>query len=151
MTDNAAYLTSREFQEFAHTWDFSHVTSSPHYPQSNGLAERAVRLAKHLLEKYARDGTDVYVALFNLRNTTRDGVSRRTKTLIPMAKAMYVPKVQTQVQVALTQARQRNKAHYDKSATRLQPLQAGNTVRMQTTRGYDRLTTVIGTASQPNS
>ncbi len=48
MTDNAAYFTSREFQEFARIWDFCHVTSSPRYPQSNGLAERAVCSAKHL-------------------------------------------------------------------------------------------------------
>lgn len=40
MTDNATYFTSREFQEFARKWDFCHITSSPLYPQSNGLAER---------------------------------------------------------------------------------------------------------------
>jgi len=51
MTDNAASFTSGEFQEFARTWDFCHVTSSPHYSQSNGLAERAVRSAKQILEK----------------------------------------------------------------------------------------------------
>lgn len=51
MTDNAKHFTSREFKEFACIWDFCYVTSSPHYPQSNGLAERAVRPAKHLLEK----------------------------------------------------------------------------------------------------
>lgn len=159
MTDNAASFTSREFQEFACRWDFRHITSSPHYPQSNGLAERAVRSAKHMLEKCARDGTDIYAALLNLRNTPRDGLpspaqrlfSRRTKALIPMTKAMYVPKVETQIQVALTQARQRGKAHYDRSAAPLGPLQTGQTVRMQTTRGYDRLATVLGRAPQPNS
>ncbi len=159
MTDNAAYFTSREFQEFARIWDFFHVTSSPHYPQSNGLAERAVRSAKHLLEKCARDRTDVYAALLSLRNVPRDGLpspaqrllSRRTKTFIPMAKAMYVPKVETQVQAALTRTRQRGKTHYDRSARPLAALQAGQTVRIQTDRGYDRLATVIGRAPQPNS
>lgn len=159
MTDNAAYFTSMEFQEFAHIWDFCHVTSSPHYPQSNGPAERAVRSAKHLLEKCARDGTDVYAALLNLRNIPRDGLpspaqrllSRRTKTLITMTKVMYVPKVETQVRAALTRTRQRGKKHYDRSARPLASLQAGQTVRMQTNRGYDRLATVIGRAPQPNS
>ncbi len=96
MTDNAAYFTSREFQEFARICDCCHVTSSPRYPQSNGLAESAVCSAKHLLEKCAHDGTDVYVALLNLHNIPRDGLpspaqcllSRCTKTLIPMTKAM---------------------------------------------------------------
>ncbi len=111
MTDSAAYFTSKEFQEFPRIWDFCHVTSSPHYPQSNGLAERAIHSAKHLLEKCACDGADVYAALLNLRNIPRDGLpspaqrllSRRTKTFIPMTKAMYVPKVETQV--ALTRTR----------------------------------------------
>ncbi len=159
MTDNAAYFTSREFQKFACIWDFLHVTCSPHYPQSNGLAERALRSAKHLLEKCARDGTDVYAALLNLCNIPRDGLpspaqrllSRRTKTLIPMTKAMYVPKVETQVQAALTQTKQRGKIHYDRSARPLASLQAGQTVRIQTDRGYDILATVIGRALQPNS
>lgn len=68
-----------------------------------------------------------------------------------MTKAMYLPKVQTQVQEALTHARQRHKAHYDKSAKCLAQLQTGNTVRMQTTRGYDQLAIVTGTAARPNS
>ncbi|KAJ8365224.1 hypothetical protein SKAU_G00140550 [Synaphobranchus kaupii] len=159
MTDNAAYFTSREFQDFAHKWDFRHVTSSPLYPQSNGLAERAVRSAKHLLEKCARDGADIDAALLSLRNTPRNGLpspaqrllSRRTRAFIPMTKAMYSPKVETQVQRALTQARQRGKAYYDKSARPLAPLRAGQTVRMQTQRGHDRLAMVLGTAPQPNS
>lgn len=159
MTDNAAYFTSKEFLDFASTWDFRHITSSPHYPQSNGLAERAVRSAKHLLEKCARDGTDVYAALLSLRNIPRDGLpspaqrllSRRTKTLIPMTKAMYMPKVETQVKEALTHARKKGKSCYDRSAKPLTSLHAGQTVRLQTNRGYDRLATVIGRASQPNS
>ena len=130
MTDNAAYFTSREFQEFARKWDFCHVTSSPLYPQSNGLAERAVRSAKHLLGKCARDGTDIDAALLSLRNMPRDKLpspaqcllSRPTRAFIPMTKARYSPRVETQVQVALTQVRQRGKAYYDKSARPLAPL-----------------------------
>lgn len=159
MTDNAAYFTSREFREFARKWDFCHVTSSPLYPQSNGLAERAVRSAKNLLERCARDGTDTDAALLNLRNTPREGLpspaqrlfSRRTRAFIPMAKAMYMLKVELHVHRALTRARQRGKAYYDKSARPLPTLHPGKTVRMQTQRGYDRLATVIGPALQPNS
>ena len=156
MTDNAAYFTSREFREFARKWDFCHVTSSPLYPQSNGLAERAVRSAKHLLEKCARDGTDIDAALLSLRNMPMDGLpspaqsllSRRTRAFIPMTKAMYSPEVDTQVQMALTQVRRRGKAYYDKSARPLAPLRAGQTVRMQTKRGHDRLATVLGTTTK---
>lgn len=43
ITDNATSFSSKEFKNFAHLWDFQHVTSSPNYPRSNGLAERGVR------------------------------------------------------------------------------------------------------------
>ncbi len=61
------------------------------------------------------------------------------------------PKVETQIQAALTHTRQRGKTHYDRSARPLASLQAGQTVRIQTDRGYNRLSTVIGRALQPNS
>lgn len=115
------------------------------------LAERAVRSAKHLLEKCARDGTDRDAALLSLCNMPRDGLpspaqrllSWRTRAFIPMTKAMYSPRVETQVKKALTQARQRRRAYYNKSARPLAPLRAEQTVRMQTQRGHDRLATVL--------
>ena len=39
---------SKEFKAFATNYGFTHVTSSPLYPQSNGEAERAVRTAAYL-------------------------------------------------------------------------------------------------------
>lgn len=37
-------------QEFAELYGFSLITSSPHYPQANGEAERAVKTVKGLLK-----------------------------------------------------------------------------------------------------
>lgn len=116
-----------------------------------------MRSAKHLLEKCARDGTDTYAALLNLCNTPREGLpspaqrlfSRRTRAFIPMTKAMCVSKVELRVHRVLTQARRRGKAYYDKLARPLPTLRPGETVRMQTQRGYDRLATVLGPAPQP--
>jgi transposase len=50
MTDNGTQLVSEEFKLFANDWSFKQVTSSPAYPQSNGLAENAVKQAKKLLQ-----------------------------------------------------------------------------------------------------
>ncbi|KAL1259036.1 hypothetical protein QQF64_009613 [Cirrhinus molitorella] len=126
---------------------------------SNGLAERGVRSAKHLLEKCARDGSDIYAALLNLRNTPRDGLpspaqrllSRRTRSLIPMVPSQLTPRVEPDVQAALFTLRQKGKTSHDKSARRLSPLEPGQTVRMETTCGFDKLATVSGKALQPNS
>ncbi|KAI4879138.1 hypothetical protein NFI96_009333 [Prochilodus magdalenae] len=159
LTDNARQFTSKEFQDFATAWDFHHITSSPLYPQSNGLAERAVRSAKHLLEKCAHDGTDFYAALLSTRNLPRDGLplpaqrllSRRTPTMMPVIKSMLQPKVVSHAHAALVKARQVRKVYYDKSAQTLPPLHDGQTVRIQTPCGHDKLAVVMGKASQPNS
>ena len=39
---------------FAREWGFNHVTNSPQYPQSNGLAERAVRSVKEGTRTFCR-------------------------------------------------------------------------------------------------
>lgn len=72
-SDNGACFVAREFQDFKRKWGFDHVTSSPRYPKSNGLAERAVQVVKNILKKCTEDGSDVQLALLNLRNVPRDG------------------------------------------------------------------------------
>ena len=37
LSDNGPQFDSSEMKQFANTYAFQHITSSPHYPQSNGL------------------------------------------------------------------------------------------------------------------
>lgn len=61
MSDNGPQYSSEAFKEFANTYQFQHVTSSPHYPQANGEAERAVGTVKSLWKKET-DQTEALLA-----------------------------------------------------------------------------------------
>ncbi|XP_065174678.1 uncharacterized protein K02A2.6-like [Sycon ciliatum] len=88
-TDNGPQFTSAEFAQFASTYGFRHVTSSPLYPQANGMAERAVRTVKSLF----RQGTDWHLALLAYRNTPLENgkspaqllMNRQLQSLLPLS------------------------------------------------------------------
>ena len=70
-SDNGGHFSSDAFRRFADQWCFDHVTSSPHYPQSNGSIERNVQTVKHTLKKVG-PRSDVLMALLVLRATPID-------------------------------------------------------------------------------
>ena len=51
ISDNGPLYTSREFRLSKSQWQFVHTTNSSHCPQSNGLAECAVKAVKRLIKK----------------------------------------------------------------------------------------------------
>ena len=74
--DNGPLYNSHEFQQFMTSFDIEHVTSSPHYPQSNGMVENAIKTAKNLLQKSKAAATDIYLALLAWRNTLKFSSSK---------------------------------------------------------------------------
>ena len=66
MSDNGPQYSSQEFAAFASQYGFTHTTSSPHYPQSNGLAERTVKTAKGLL----KESTDPHLGAADIQSYT---------------------------------------------------------------------------------
>ena len=53
-SDNGPCYSSQEFRFCMQNWLIEHRTSSPHYPQSNGLAESMVKVSKNLIKKAVR-------------------------------------------------------------------------------------------------
>ena len=101
ITDNGPQFSSDEFRQFSKDYNMEHRTSSPLYPQSNGMAERPVQTVKTLLKKAIHDKKDPYIALLDYRNTplseclgspTQRLMGRRTRTLIPTTDNLLKPK-----------------------------------------------------------
>ena len=73
VTDNGCCYTSKEFQLLMQTMSVNHLTISPYYCQSNGLAEKFVRIIKNLFHKAQEEGQFPYTALMVYRNTPING------------------------------------------------------------------------------
>ena len=69
VSDNGSQYKSHCFRQFAKEWDFQHNTSSPRYPQSNGLAESSVKTVKSMMKKCLATKKDIKQGLLSIRNT----------------------------------------------------------------------------------
>ena len=65
ITDNGPQFSANLFATFASYNGFTHKTSSPKFPQSNGKAERAVKMIKKMLTK----NEDPYIGLLAYLST----------------------------------------------------------------------------------
>ena len=68
-SDNGPCYSSREFHNFLSFYQVEHITSSPHYPQSNGFAEALVGITKKLMEKSVKEGKPWNYGLMQYRTT----------------------------------------------------------------------------------
>ena len=157
VTDNGPQFASAEFVSFAKSWGFQHVTSSPHYPQSNGRAENAVKTVKRLLTKCQETRQSEFQALLDWNNTPTEGVGsslaqrflgRRCRTLLPMTESMLKPAYDTTTDAqALKGKRAKQSYYYDRQARDLPPIAVGETVRLRLP-GKKRWTSGICTGTE---
>ena len=99
VTDNGPCYMSKEFQMIMESMSVNHITSSLHYPQSNGLVEKFVEIIKNLFHKIKEEGPPPYTALMVYRNTPLNGSLqslmqilqiRQTYTDLPLLHAAKV-------------------------------------------------------------
>jgi len=73
ITDGGPQFSSTQFSAFCKRWQVDHEQSTPHYPQSNGKAEAAVKAMKRLVQKTTVNGNldvdEFRKALLEWRNT----------------------------------------------------------------------------------
>lgn len=161
ISDNGPQYSSQEFKSFAASWDFEHVTSSPHYPQSNGLAERTVRTVKSILDKAHTQKTDPYLSFLEHRNTPVDGfkspaqllMSRRLRSVLPVTNYHLKPRVTSWRAVQATRKKKQatQKLYYDRCAKPLSTLQPGDNIRYQQETGMWKPAVVVQPAETERS
>ena len=71
-TYNGQQYASAAFVGCSIEWGFSHETSSPHCPQSNGFAESCVKIIKHMLQYAKYSSRNAKIALQHLNATLVD-------------------------------------------------------------------------------
>lgn len=140
VSDNGPQYSSHEFDRFSQLWGFQHRTSSPGYPQSNGKAESAVKTAKRLMMKAKVAGEDPYLAMLDHRNTPFKGLDtspaqrlmcRRTRTLLPTRDSLLQQEVKRTTPEQMRRGQMRQAKYYDRTASDLDTLKAGEHVRIQ--------------------
>ena len=161
ISDNGPQFSSAEFEEFAREYGFKHVTSSPHYPQANGEAERMIQTVKKLWRK----NKDKNKALLDYRSTPLPGLEmspaqllmgRRLRNGLPISKEMLKPAGYNQQAITnyLERAKELQKTHYDRRAGReLEEIAPGTRVWLQPQEQKREWqpATVIGNHESPRS
>lgn len=114
------------------------LTLLPH--PTTPKAESAVKIVKSLCKKAKLDGTDVWAAILQWRNTPTEGMgsssaqrlmSRRLKSSLPVSPSLLQPSVAVSVTERLRLKRSVAKSHYDRAARDLPDLNTGDQIRMR--------------------
>ena len=161
ITDSGSQYTSKEFENFAKSYNFEHVLVSPKHPQANGEAEAAVKTVKTLWRK----NKDKNKALLSYRATPIPGTDlspsqlckgRRLRTTLPIVQDLLKPEAYNsrEIKRRMKDAKQRQKYYYDRRSAKEQPcLKPGDHVRVRPNPGSRewRAATVVQGRTSPRS
>ena len=160
-SDNGPQYTARVTRDFLDRWGVIHRPSTPHYAQSNGHAEAAVKLVKRLIQKSEAaanlDSDDFARGLLEIRNTPRsDGRSpaqvlygRPLRSAVVAHHRAFAPEWQRAADdcdARAEAAADASRASYDRHAKAITPPALGSSVTVQSpvSRRWEQLGTVVG-------
>ena len=96
VSDNGPHYMAETFTKTMQEYRVNHITSSPHYLQLNGPAEKFVQTVKNLFYKAREEGTDLYKALMiyhnmpltcNLQSPMQILQNRSARSQLPMSNS----------------------------------------------------------------
>ena len=154
-SDAGPHFTSREFKNFMGNWGVEHQLSSPHYPQSNGLADHAaVKAMKDLAAKCTENGVlneeELCGGLIEFRNTPRQCGQSPAQIIYDRDITSIVPQLPMKDSwIAVQERRDLDfldvQEHYNRCARKLPELRPGTEVFVQNelTRRWDKVGIVV--------
>lgn len=150
-SDNGPQFNCAEFRLFAQQYGFKHVTSSPNYPQSNGLVENGVKIVKLLIKKAILSKSDPYLALLTYRSTPlKHGLSpadmlfhRKLRTTMPDLLETTMGENDKHIQEGKQRDKNTHKRFYDKGARELTKLNTDDRVRMHNGKSWNQEARVL--------
>ena len=157
-TDNGPCYDSAEFRKFSEKYGFRHTTSSPHFPQSNGLAERLVGIVKSTLKKCDMSKTDPTLAMLFLRTTPISHTlpspaellyNRQLKSVLPSVKHQLEHETTRE---KLKHRQEKQRYYYDEGTHELSNLKPGDSVMLQSANDLSwKPATVVSPTKEPRS
>ena len=157
-SDGGRQFTAQDMQDFFKRWGVSHRLSSAHYPQSNGLAESAVKALKTLLLKTGGkyNSEEFNQGLLELRNTPRAGGKSPAEIVFGQPLRSHIPthhsafdrqwlKTMDDYDIKMSLLQEQSTTDYNATARELPQLAANQSVRIQdpTTKLWDKVGVIV--------
>ena len=137
-SDNGPHYNCYSFTKFAQQYGFKHVTSSPHFPSSNGFIESQVKTTKKTLKKAKATNSDPYLALMCLRSTPIDGKLPSPAELLlgrpiqdNLPRRIHASPNNDNITKRLEYRQERQRHYHDRGCKSLPDLAPGQPIRIQ--------------------
>ena len=142
--DQGPQFSSNEFQTFLNKWGVEWVPSSPHYPQSNGLAESSVKKLKYLIAKIVDSHGSLVIeeldkGILELRNTPAENGLSAAQMVFGQELRSVLPSIRASL------LKERKKNYYNQHSKTMPELCINQRVRVQDeeTKRWNKVGTIV--------
>jgi len=159
VSDNVPFNSSM-FKQFSIDWNFKSITTSPNYPQSNGLAEKGVGIAKDFMRKCLETGQDLELYLLNYRSSPVAGLkyspaeilqNRNIKTKLSVNEKTLFPKIPNNLYNQMKENHLKRQKYYNKgNQLKEKVFQIGDSILWLKNNVWE-VGVIIGKANTPRS
>lgn len=159
VSDNMPF-NSYIFKQFSKDWNFQIITTSPNYPQSNGLVEKSVGIVKSMMRKCHETGQDLELYLLNYRSSQVAGLNyspaeilqnRVLRTKLPVSEESLVPKIPIKLYENMKEKQIKQQKYYNKSCkSKEKKFKKGDSVLWLKNKIWE-VGVIVGEANTPRS